>query len=228
MPREQVIFAGSERRLLSHSDSPHHRRSLRFAFEGVAYQHMVLPFGLSLAPRTFTKCMDLALSPLRQLGIRILNYLDDWLILAQSVDELLYHRSVLLSHLECLGLRVNFVKCALSPSQRISFLGTAIDSARMRAVVMPERALAIPQLVVSFKLGIPHPLKAFQRMMVLMASASLVFHLSLLRMRPLQYWLKPRVPSHFRITVSQAYSCTSGLLEGPSGDGTGRATEHGL
>ncbi len=63
--------------------APHHRRFLRFAFEGVAYQYTVLPFGLSLAPRTFTKCMDAALSPLRQMGIRILNYLDDWLILAR-------------------------------------------------------------------------------------------------------------------------------------------------
>ncbi len=54
--------------------APHHRRFLRFAFEGVAYQYTVLPFGLSLAPRTFTKCMDAALSPLRQMGIRILNY----------------------------------------------------------------------------------------------------------------------------------------------------------
>ncbi len=53
--------------------APHHRRFLRFAFEGVAYQYAVLPFGLSLAPRTFTKCMDVALSPLRQMGIRILN-----------------------------------------------------------------------------------------------------------------------------------------------------------
>ncbi len=90
--------------------APHHRRFLRFAFEGVAYQYTVLPFGLSLAPRTFTKCMDAALSPLRQMGIRILNYLDDWLILAQSEVELLSHRTLILSHLECLGLRVNFAK----------------------------------------------------------------------------------------------------------------------
>ncbi len=82
-----------------------------------AYQYTVLPFGLSLAPSNFTKCMDAALSLLRQLGIHILNYLDDWLILTQSEDEILYHRSVLLSHLECLGLRVNFAKSALSPSQ---------------------------------------------------------------------------------------------------------------
>ncbi len=67
----------------------HHRPFLRFAFKGVAYQYTVLPFGMSLAPRTFTKCMDTALSPQRQMGIRILNYLDDWLVLAQSEMELL-------------------------------------------------------------------------------------------------------------------------------------------
>lgn len=35
-----------------------HRKFLRFAFEDKAYQYHVLPFGLALAPRTFTKCMD--------------------------------------------------------------------------------------------------------------------------------------------------------------------------
>ncbi|MGL4480680.1 MAG: reverse transcriptase domain-containing protein [Aeromonas veronii] len=84
-----------------------------------------------LAPRTFTKCMDAALSPLRQMGIRVLNYLDDWLILARSREELVHHRSVLLSHLECLGLRVNLAKSALLPMQHISFLGAVFDSVRM-------------------------------------------------------------------------------------------------
>ncbi len=32
--------------------APHHRRFFRFAFEGVAYQYKVLPFGLFLTPRT--------------------------------------------------------------------------------------------------------------------------------------------------------------------------------
>ncbi len=43
--------------------------------------------------------------------------------------ELLSHRTLLLSHLEHLGLRVNFAKSALSPSQRVSFL----DSSRTRS-----------------------------------------------------------------------------------------------
>ncbi|KAL0192436.1 hypothetical protein M9458_010732, partial [Cirrhinus mrigala] len=129
--------------------APHHRRFLRFAFEGVAYQYTVLPF-LSLAPRTFTKCMDAALLPLRQKGIRILNYLDDWLVLAQSEAEL---------HLECLGLRVNLSKSVLHPSRQILFLGAIFDSTQLRAMVMPERALAIRQLAGSFRAGALYPFK---------------------------------------------------------------------
>ncbi len=132
------------------------------------------------APRTFTKCMDAALSPLRQMGIRILNYLDDWLILAQSEVELLSHRTLILSHLKRLGLRVNFAKSALSPSQRISFLGTVLDSAHMRAVIAPERALAIQKLAATFKSDTARPLKVFQRMLGLMAAASPVLQLGLL------------------------------------------------
>ena len=99
---------------------PRHRPFLRSAFDGQVYQYTVLPFGLSLAPRTFTKCMDTALAPLRGQGMRILNYPDDWLILAQSEAELIAHRTVLLSHLDSLGLTVNWTKSSLVPSQSTS------------------------------------------------------------------------------------------------------------
>ncbi len=118
--------------------APHHRRLLRFTFKGVAFQYKVLSFGLPLAPSTFTRCMDAAFSHLRQMGIRILNYLDDWLIPAQSQVVLTSHKTLLLSHLDCLGLRVNYAKSILSPSQWVSFLGTVIDSVQMTATVSAE------------------------------------------------------------------------------------------
>ncbi|KAL0194576.1 hypothetical protein M9458_008148, partial [Cirrhinus mrigala] len=102
---------------------PRHRPFLRFAFEGRAYQYKVLPFGLSLSPRVFTKVAEGALNPLWQQGVRILNYLDDWLIMAHSRDQLCEHRDLVLQHLSHLGLRVNREKSKLSPVQRISFLG---------------------------------------------------------------------------------------------------------
>ncbi len=45
--------------------------------------------------------------------------LDDWLILAQSRDQLCKHRDMVLCHLSLLGLRVNWEKSKLSPVQRI-------------------------------------------------------------------------------------------------------------
>ncbi len=90
-----------------------HRPFLRFAFEGRAWQYRVLPFGLSLSPRVFTKVVEGALTPLRE--VRILNYLDDWLILAQSREQLGDPRDLVLRHLSQLGLRVNWEKSKLSP-----------------------------------------------------------------------------------------------------------------
>jgi ribonuclease HI len=159
--------------------------------------------------------MDVALSPLRQMGIHILNYLDDWLILAQSEAVSTSHRTLLLSHLECLGLRVNFAKSILIPSQQVLFLGTVIDSMQMTATVSAERATTIQRHAASFKEGTTRPLKAFQRMLGLMAAASPVLGLGLLHMRPIQFWLKQRVPhaawryGRHRITVTRA--CVSAL-----------------
>ncbi|KAI2644612.1 hypothetical protein H4Q32_030720 [Labeo rohita] len=107
---------------------PRHRPFLRFAFEGRAYQYRVLPFGLSLSPLIFTKIAEAALTPLREMGIRVCNYLDDWLILAHSLELVCTHREVVLNHLAQLGLRVNWEKSKLSPVQRISFLGVELDS----------------------------------------------------------------------------------------------------
>ncbi|KAL0190893.1 hypothetical protein M9458_013591, partial [Cirrhinus mrigala] len=106
---------------------PRHRPFLRFAFEGRAYQYKVLPFELALSPRVFTKLAEGALSPLWEKGIHILNYLDDWLIIAHSRDLLCEHRDLVLQHLSLLGLQVNWKKSKLSPVQSISFLGMELD-----------------------------------------------------------------------------------------------------
>ncbi|XP_061089895.1 uncharacterized protein LOC133123446, partial [Conger conger] len=47
-----------------------HWQYLRFAFLGRAYEFTKLPFGLSLAPRTFEMVARAAIAPLRQQGIR--------------------------------------------------------------------------------------------------------------------------------------------------------------
>ncbi len=130
-----------------------HRRFLRFAFGGKTYQYKVLPFGLALAPRTFTKCMDAALAPLRLQGIRVLNYLDDWLILAHSRELVSHHRDIVLGHIHSLGLRMNAKKSVLLPSQRTVFLGVRLDSVQMQARLAPARIPVFTACLAHFKLG---------------------------------------------------------------------------
>ncbi len=86
------------------------------------------PVSLSLAPRMFTICLDAALSPPKQSRMRILYYLHDWLVLAQSKSVLISHKLRLLTHLQRLGLTVNLQKSMLVPSQNFSFLGVELNS----------------------------------------------------------------------------------------------------
>ncbi len=177
-------------------------RTLTFTFRSFrdtcvrrsAWQYGVLPFGLSLSPRVFTKVVEGALTPLQEVGVRILNYLDDWLILAQSREQLGDHRDLVLRHLSHLGLRVNWEKSKLSPVQRISFLGVELDSVSMKARLTEERAQAVLNCLSSFRVRNVVPLKQFQRLLGHMASAAAVTPLGLLHMRPLQHWLHSRVP----------------------------------
>ncbi len=151
---------------------PRHRPFLRFAFEGRAYQYKVLPFGLALSPRVFTKVVEGALVPMREQGIRILNYLDDWLILAQSREQLCEHRDLVLSHLSQLGLQVNWEKSKLAPVQRISFLGMELDSVEQSARLTEERAQSVLNCLNTFRGRTAVPLKLFQRLLGHMAAAA--------------------------------------------------------
>ncbi len=161
-----------------------YRRFLRFAFGGKAYQYKVLPFGLALAPRTFTKCMDAALAPLRLQGIRVLNYLDDWLILAHSRELVSRHRDIVLGHIHSLGLRMNAKKSVLLPSQRTVFLGVRLDSVQMQARLAPARIPVLTACLARFKLGHHVSVGTCRRLLGLMAAASLVLPLGPLHMRP--------------------------------------------
>ncbi len=158
---------------------------MRFAFGGEAYQYRVLPFGLALSPRTFTKCVDAALAPLRLQGILILNYINDWLILAQSEQVTVWHRDVVLTRMKELGLRLNAKKSVLSPSQTTTYLGMVWDSTTMQAQLSPARIESILTAVTRVKEGWSLTVKQFQKLLGLIP-------FGLPYMRPLQWWLKTK------------------------------------
>ncbi|XP_043992837.1 uncharacterized protein LOC122842759 [Gambusia affinis] len=166
-----------------------HRRFLRFAYQGRHWQFCVLPFGLSLSPRVFTRCVRAALSPLQARGMKVLPYLDDWLLCAPSREDACRDTSRLLAHVSRLGLKVNLEKSCLIPSQTTTFLGVLLDSPSMTAYPSVQRVDDILQLVSQFRLGRQLPYVAFLRLLGKLTSVTRVVPLGLLSLRPLQRWI---------------------------------------
>ena len=134
---------------------PASRKFLRFTAGGKTWQFRVLCFGLSSAPQVFTRLMAPVSGFLHQLRIRMLRYLDDWLILASSQEEACWARDKVLSLCHELGIVVNLEKSTLTPSQTIVYLGIRIDSQTFRASATPlriEKFFSIAEEFLSSKL----------------------------------------------------------------------------
>jgi hypothetical protein len=108
-----------------------HQKYLRFLWRDSLLEFACLPFGLASTPRVFTKLTKPVLSVLRQRGIRLIAYLDDFLIMAESAQLALQHEATALNLLEGLGFVVNYPKSLLTPSHQIEFLGFVVNSASM-------------------------------------------------------------------------------------------------
>ena len=94
---------------------PTHRPYLRFAYDDKVYQFRVLPFGLSSAPRVFTKILAPVVSLIRQRGVRFHPYLDDCLIVAKDPKSLRSLVQIAVSTLTLAGFTVNWQKSFPDP-----------------------------------------------------------------------------------------------------------------
>ena len=106
-----------------HSQS---RKYMRFYILGQSYQFKALPFGLSTAPMEFTVVAKEVKLMALQRGIRINQYLDDWLVRATSHQTCLQHTQTLVALCRELGWLVN-KKSELEPKQVFNFLGYQFD-----------------------------------------------------------------------------------------------------
>ena len=103
------------------------RKYLRFHFQNQSYQFWALPFGLSTAPMEFT-CVVKEINLMAQSrGIRIHQYLDDWLIRAPTKESCHQGTQSLLSLCQELGWVMNLQKSELEPKQVFEFVGYQYD-----------------------------------------------------------------------------------------------------
>ena len=78
-----------------------------------------------MAPQVFTRVFALVSEWTHWRGIRLLHYLDDWLVVAESRDLLLHHRNLLHLYAD-LGFVVNWKKSDLKPSTCLQYVGMVI------------------------------------------------------------------------------------------------------
>ena len=103
------------------------RKYLRFHVQGQTFQFKALPFGLSTAPLEFTVvAKDVKLMAMHK-GIRIYQYLDDWLVRARSHHVCLQHTKDLVRICQDLGWLVNLEKSEVEPKQVFDFVGYQFD-----------------------------------------------------------------------------------------------------
>ena len=90
------------------------RKYLRFVVNKKVYQFTCLPFGLATSPREFTKLLRPVVSLLRQQGVKLHVYLDDWLIGADTPEQAQLDAQTTIRVLQFLGWIINYEKSNLT------------------------------------------------------------------------------------------------------------------
>ncbi|XP_049872880.1 uncharacterized protein LOC126371606 [Pectinophora gossypiella] len=107
-----------------------HRRYLSLVYQNTVYEMTCLPFGLASAPAAFAKITNWVAQQLRMKGLRVIVYLDDFLIFHENQYTLEKQVIVAIKYLKNLGWQVNQTKSSTKPVTRIEYLGVTWDTRR--------------------------------------------------------------------------------------------------
>ena len=174
------------------------KKYLRFHIQGRTYQFKALPFGLSTAPMEFTViAKEVKLMAAHQ-GIRIRQYLDDWLVRAISKQSCFHHTQFLVRICQDLGWLVNLEKSELEPKQVFDFVGYQFDLRSGRVRPTPDRWQSLQGKIQALLLLPTCPVRQFMSLIGLLTATEKQVHLGRLHMRPIQWHLK----NHWRVPES--------------------------
>ena len=153
------------------------------AFRGqpVVYQFTCLPFGLATSPREFTKLLRPVVSLLRQQGVKLHVYLDDWLIRADTWEQAQLHAQTTIRVLQFLGWIINYEKSDLTPSQDFQFIGMQFNTRRFTVAPLPKMRLKVQSVHQHWMTDLNITARDLHRLL-----GMLVFMASLVR--PVQWW----------------------------------------
>ena len=169
---------------------PNSRKYLRFCYKSQVFQFTSLPFGLATAPQVFTMIVKEAKLMALSRGLRIHQYLDDWLIRSQSQEEAQVNTQAVVDLTQSLGWIINQEKSELKPTQVFSFVGYEyhLDSALVKPT--QERWLKLQDLILRLKSKCVLTARCLMSLIGLLASTEKMVPEGRLHMRPFQFHLK--------------------------------------
>ncbi|XP_070210298.1 uncharacterized protein [Littorina saxatilis] len=165
------------------------RKWLRFLWGDRVFQFRALPFGLSLAPWIFTMIVRQLCALVRQQGIRLRVYLDDWLVLNQLESLCDQHTRIVLQTARDLGFSVNQGKSDLVPSQQFTYLGMVFDTRAWTVCPAQRRIDKLQDLVRSLSSLRHAPVRVLASLQGQMESMSTLIPLGRVHKRPFQAFL---------------------------------------
>ena len=105
-----------------------------------------LPFGAKKACRIFSRISDSIARMLSRQGVKVINYLDDMLIISRSKKDSWLDLDKCVNMLTCLGFEINWSKVE-PPTQNLSFLGVQIDTVARKLSLPPSKLNEFIELV---------------------------------------------------------------------------------
>lgn len=121
---------------------PAFMKFLCFRWQGRVYQWQVMPFGLSTAPRAYSKLTRRLLERWRAKGVRCSNYIDDFIFFAPTFEKALEIRAMVLRDLSELGWFISVGKSMLQPGTMVTYLGLVFCSVPEPHVRVPVEKVA--------------------------------------------------------------------------------------
>ena len=169
---------------------PLSRKYLRFCHRSQVFQFTSLPFGLATAPQVFTMIVKEVKQMALSRGLRLHQYLDDWLIRSQSQEESLVNTQAVVDLTQSLGWIINQEKSELKPTQVFSFVGYEyhLDVALVKPT--QERWLKLQDLILRLKSKHVLTARCLMSLIGLLASMEKMVPEGRLHMRPFQFHLK--------------------------------------
>ena len=164
------------------------RKYLRFVVNKKVYQFTCLSFGLATSPREFTKLLRPVVSLLRQQGVKLHVYLDDWLIRADTPEQAQLHAQTTIKVLQFLGWIINFEKSDLTPSQDFQFIGMQFNTRRFTVAPLPKMRVKVQSVHQHWMANPNITARDLHRLLGMLVFMALLVQRGRLRLRPVQWW----------------------------------------